>query len=117
MITPVSRLAYADCYDLLDRAIESPRGIQRLFADRGQAMNFRVRVQKARDYDRQQSMRVYDPDNPLYGQTIYAQITIRMPRFDEERGKWVVKLERNLIENMEIEDIPPENEEAVGDNA
>lgn len=110
MATPVSRLAYAECYEVLDRALESERGIIRLFFDKGQAMNFRTRVQKARDYDRKQSMLIYQPTDPLYGQTIYAALTIRMPAYDKERERWMVRIEKNLVSDMEIEEIPEPRE-------
>jgi len=104
--TPVSRQAFIDCYELLDRAIESTRGIQRLFDDHGAAMNFRVRLHKARAYDRHNNQLIYQPDDPLYAQTIYAQIVVREPRFDPDRGKWVLKLEKGVVEEMDIEEIP-----------
>jgi hypothetical protein len=105
--TPLSKLAYADCYELLDRAMESERGIQRLFVDKGEAMNYRMRLQKARDEDRKQSRLVYQPGDPLYNTTEYAALTVRMPSLDHERQRWVVRIEKRLVGEMEIEEIPP----------
>ena len=106
MPTPISRAAFADCYELLDRALESPRGIQRYFQARGDAINYRNRLHKARTYDRENNRRVYEDGDPLYNQTIYAAITVREPRFDDDREKWVLRLEKCVVEEMEIEDIP-----------
>lgn len=111
MATSMSRLAYQAEFDLLDQAVESERGVQRLFyghdIGRGQAMNFRVRLHTARDVDRRESRKFYAPDDPMYGQTIYAQITVRNPYWDAERGAWVLQLIKNQIGEMVVEEIPP----------
>jgi len=31
---------------------------------------------------------------------------VREPRFDPDRGKWVLKLEKGVVEEMDIEEIP-----------
>lgn len=110
MVTPISRLAYAVEYELLDQAVESERGVQRIFPGagaRGDAMNFRVRLHKARDYDRRENKKIYPPDDPMHGQTLYAQLTVRAPYWDDEREVWVLKIERNIAGEMIVEDIPP----------
>lgn len=106
MTTPVSRMAYEECYDILDRAMESERGIQILYDKKGDALHFRVMLCAARDQDRKNNGRVYQPGDPLYRQTLYSKLRIRMPIFDEERNKWVLRLGKDVIEDMEIEEIP-----------
>lgn len=115
MVTPISRLAYAAEYDLMDQAMESERGVQRLFPNeangRGAAFNFRTRLHKARDYDRKENRKLYGPEDPLYGQTIYAQLTVHDPYWDEDKQAWVLRIVKNQITEMIIEEIPPAREE------
>lgn len=121
MITPVSRQAYQAEYDFLDIALQSERGAQRIFHGdgsyrdpaRGQARQFLTRLNKARDYDRQMSMKIYAPDHPQYGQTEYAKLYIPAPNYDVKRGAWILQVLRNTIEGMMIEEIPPREEQVV----
>jgi len=110
MVTSMSRLAYQAEYDLLDQAIESERGVQRLFhgeeEGRGNAMNFRVRLHTARDVDRRENRKLYPPEDPMHGQTLYAQITVRNPYWDKNKKVWVLQLVKNQIQSMVIEEIP-----------
>lgn len=115
MITPVSRQAYQAEYDFLDLALQSERGAQRLFpgdggwkdSARGQAFQFRTRLNKARDYDRRINAKAYPEDDPRHGQTDYAILYIPAPTFDPKKGAWVLKVEKNTTEGMLIEEIPP----------
>ena len=115
MVTPVSRQAYAAEYDLLDQALESERGVQRLFKGyeqgRGQAFNFRTRLHSARDYDRRENRRIYPEDDPMHGQTLYAQLTVRAPYWDKERKAWVLMIEKPSVAQMVVEEIPPPQHE------
>jgi hypothetical protein len=108
MATPKSKLAYGPMYEILDMALDSVRGIERRFDRKGEAFQFRVRIQKARDMHRELSYELYTQDDPLYGQTPYAALTIRYPR--QVEGRWVVRIEKELLSEMDLVEIPPPNE-------
>jgi hypothetical protein len=111
MTTPISRLAYNAEYDLLDQALESERGVQRIFKGweegRGAAMYFRTRLHSARELDRKDNRSIYSLGDPMYGQTLYAQLTVRAPYYDKDRDAWVLKIEKNSTQEMVVEEIPP----------
>lgn len=106
MSAPTSRAAYEAEFDLLDRAVASERGVQRLFTDRGAAFQFRTRLHKARSYDQEDSKKIYERTDPQWNSTPYACIIVREPFYEQERGVWVLRLEKNSIEHMVVEDIP-----------
>lgn len=116
MVTSISRLAYQAEYDLFDQAIESDRGVQRLFkgreAGRGPAMNARVRLHTARDIDRRENRKIYPEDDPMHGQTLYAQIMVKNPYWDDDKEAWVLQLVKNQVGEMVVEEIPPMEEQA-----
>jgi len=112
MTTPVSRLAYAAEYELLDQALASEKGVQRLFPGktdgRGQAFNFRVRLHQARTFDRHLSKDVYEPGHDMYGQTPYSVLICKNPYWDEEREAWVLQIVKNdagAVSKMIVEEI------------
>lgn len=90
MPTSQSREAYEDCYVLLDRAIEAERGIGASFSDRGEAYHFRVRLNAARQLDRDLQREV-DPNN---GKSDYDVLTFRVKLWPD--GKWWVFIERHV---------------------
>jgi hypothetical protein len=95
MVISTARLAYSDCFDLMDRAIEDSIGCRAQFDDEGQAMHFRMRLNKARVIDRECNMAAYTPDSPMYGQSIYDKLVARL-RIDTE-GKWWVYVEHRAL--------------------
>ena len=89
MPTSLSREAYEDCYDILDRAIEAERGIGASFSERGEAYHFRVRLNAARQLDRDLQREVA-PN----GRSDYDVLTFRIKTLAD--GKWWVFIERHV---------------------
>jgi hypothetical protein len=106
MPLPLDKAHYSDCYDILDRALASKRGVQRTFQEKSAAEEFRRRIHKARALDRELNRRVYaeQKDHPLWGSSEYSKIICRIT-YDEDRDIWLCKLEKNEIPPMEIEEI------------
>jgi len=90
MTTSSSRLAFADCFDFMDRALEDPKGARASFGDRGSAMHFRVRLHTARRYDREANKEVYSPGDPMYGISEYDKLTASIR---EDGDIWYIYLE------------------------
>lgn len=117
MPPPVDRGAYTLEFSILDRALISDRGIQVGFSTCGEAYKFRERVNKARALDRELNRRIYrdEPDHPMYGRTEYGILITRIVH-DPERGRWLCRIEKTDIEEMDIEDIPPPEIEEEGED-
>ena len=78
MTISVSRLAYEDCYKVMDAALEDAIGARVKFIDHGTAMFFRMRLHQARKIDRKDNMQLYEEDHPLYGRSAYDKLAARV---------------------------------------
>jgi len=85
---PDSPGAYNDCYDLYQRAIDTPGGVRTLLSTKNEAYFFQLRMHKFRTIQRRNSRRTYPTDHPLYDTSEFdpLQVTIRE---DTEGGWWV----------------------------
>jgi hypothetical protein len=110
MVTSTSRLAYSDCFDLMDKAIADPKGIKIKFAAGEDAWHFRIRLHTARKIDRIDNKDVYEERHPLYGRSVYDQLTMRI-RTEPSNGTAWLRLERIDTREFEIESLTePEKE-------
>lgn len=86
MTTSNSRLAYLDCFDILDRAVASPNGLRLKFKEHGDAIHFRLRCHCARSIDRNDNRKTYpgpdtttgDAGHPMWGRSVYDDIVIKV---------------------------------------
>src|ERR1017187_8574274 len=99
-----SRLAYTDCYTLLDRALDEPRGIRIEVNDLAAANYLRMRIHHARTIDRQENKVTYpDKDHPLHGRSPYDILIARIEG-DEDSG--LLYLDKQKVEIISVEPIP-----------
>lgn len=104
MTVSTSRLAFDDCFDLMDRTLEEPQGIRVRFPSFGAANYFRMRMHQARSLDREDNKLAYDKGERLYGRSIYDPIKATV----EEQGKaWWLILKKYSIEGLHIESLGP----------
>lgn len=108
MVTSSSRLAYSDCFDLMDKAIADPKGIKIKFSANEDAWHFRIRLHTARKIDRIDNMEVYEKGHPMHGRSVYDQLTMRIRKSGD--NAWL-RLERIDTREFEIESLTePETE-------
>lgn len=113
MAINLSRLAYSDCYDLLEKAISSdyPTGLRVLFATRNEAIHFRQRLHNARYVDRRDNAEVYAEGHPMYGRSVYDVINIRCREMrDHGKTGWWLRLERVDTRQFTIVALEPHDE-------
>jgi hypothetical protein len=110
MAVSTSRLAFSDCFDLLEKAINDSKGIRIKFASYDDAFNFRLRIHKARQIDRQDNMESYPEGHQLYGRSVYDTISCKIRQFNG--GAWL-RLEKITAREFEIESLaePPSEAE------
>lgn len=108
MPTSPSRLAYVDCFNIYDQALEANKGIRIRFPEFGDAMNFRLRLHAARAIDRKDNKEIYADDHKYHGRSIYDVIKATVKNI---KGKFYVYLEKLDGNNLEVE--PIEDEEAI----
>ena len=97
-----SSASLVDCYELLDRALESEDGIRVATEKQSEARELQTRLCKARLVSRQRSTQIYDRSDPAYGISQYDVLVVRMPK--QMDGKWWVRIEPRrapiLIEDL-----------------
>jgi hypothetical protein len=97
-----SRLAYKDCYQIFDAAMDDSKGIRIKVEDMDAATFLRMRLHQARVLERQHNAKVYEPDHKMHGCCIYDIVTIKIrPQVND--GIVYVVLERNDSVRGEIE--------------
>lgn len=86
-----NRMSYTDCYEILDKAGNDPKGIRVPFDSRREARHYQMRLHNSRAVDRRENKSLYQPGDPLYGQSAYDVYSIRMREGDD--GTWFVYIE------------------------
>lgn len=104
MSLPNSIAAYTDCFDILTRAVDDPKGVRVRFADEGKAKFFQLRANQARTLQREESMRIYDRGDVRWGKSEYDALVVRNPIEDTE-GAWWVYVERHSAQITEVESL------------
>jgi hypothetical protein len=83
-----SPLAHKDIEATLDRALANGKGVRIFCGDQATATGLRQRVYTLRKLDRRSSLRVYTPDDPMYGKSAYDAV-ICTPRVDTNEEWWL----------------------------
>lgn len=97
-----SRLAYDDCYDLMDRAMADEKGIRFRAKSLDDAMMRRGRLNGARRIDRLDNKDMYPRGDPLHGRSAYDQLSFLIREIE---GDWWVICYKRSSEELEIIDL------------
>ena len=93
-----SRLAYDDVKEILDQALETPKGIRVSFPTEGAAIDFRRRANSFRKQDRERSTQLYSRGDPLYGVSLYDKLVLRLNKNDS-----ILFIEFRTTDKMKVE--------------
>lgn len=104
MTASTSLLAYQDCTEYMDRALEEPKGIRIQVKDEDAAIHLRSRMHYGRKLHRQENARVYadQRDHPMYGKSPYDALVIKIKRLSEG---WYLYLERTDLATLKVESL------------
>jgi len=101
-----SRLAYEDCYDILDKALEIDGGVRVEFDNEEDATFHRMRLNQARQLDRTFNRDRYpNPEHPKHRRSDYDGLMFRVRKREE---KWWIYVERKAIMGA-VEEIKKQN--------
>ena len=109
-------ITYEAELEALNKALESDAGVRIPFGVQGDAINYRLRLHKARRNDRTANKQMYDSDHPLWGKSVYDGLVVRIT---PEKGKWYVYVVKSTMGDIEpLEEVPtngiaPDMEDAV----
>lgn len=106
MSIPTSRLAYSDCYEAMDRALDDTTGVRIKMESHDGATFLRMRFHQARAIDRKDNMAVYEDGDALYGRSIYDPLVLRIREDDDNVWLYIEKIQiRGLVQPLsEIEE-------------
>lgn len=100
-----SRLAFSDCYDLMEKAIADPKGIRIKFLSRDDAWHYRLRLHNARQIDRKDNLEIYEEGHTMHGKSPYDVLIMRIEEATNGAVGWWLKLEKLSIDDLEIESL------------
>lgn len=102
MASSKSRLAYPDCQQFLDAALEDEKGVRLPFQTYGQAMQFRVRLNTYRQIIRDDNAIVYpDPAHHLHGRSEFDELQFTI--MEDSEGEYWVYAKKQHLDIAEIE--------------
>ena len=100
---------YPDCFDLFQRAADSPAGVRAPTANYETAKLLQMRMHQARALQRQEARRIYPLDDIRWGKSVYDHLVVRV-RQDTEGTWWVYVEGQNMYIMTEVEELeePPQ---------
>ena len=98
-----SRLAFSDCYELMEKALLDPKGIRVKFVTEDDAFHYRLRLHNARKIDRHDNFQLYEEGHQMHGKSPYDVLIMRMQR-DDDGGMWL-RLEKLSTDGLQIESL------------
>lgn len=98
-----SILAYMDCKEFLERALDAERGARIPFRTEKEAEYWRMRCNQFRVLDRRQSKTIFAPGHKMHGHSEYDGLTMTI-KYSEDGYHWVYAQKR-VIDPGQIEDI------------
>lgn len=98
MSIPTSISAYTSELEIWQRALESPRGIEIKAETLGRAKHIRQRLYGARKRQRELHSRIYNPGEPMYGNSRYEELEVTIHGTS-------VRIARPLALNLEITEL------------
>lgn len=102
MSLPTSHLAYTDCFEALDAALEDSHGVRIPVDDLDRATHLRMRLHMARKVDRERNVELYsDPSHPLHGRSQYDRLVCRIKQ-DGNRLYLYIEQQPSLTSEMEL---------------
>ena len=75
MTAAKSTWSFPDCRAFMDKAVESEKGWQITFKERGQATAFRLRCYTARDRERKSNSKIYEVGDPMHNSSVWQKLT------------------------------------------
>lgn len=108
-----ARLSYKDCFDIFDAALANKKGVRVELEDMDKATFLRMRLHNARKIDRKDSTEIYSDGHPMFGQSIYDKLAVRLRTEDGKVWLYVEQISLDFkIENLgePIDEAPTETE-------
>lgn len=78
-------------------------GVRVKFASPDEAINYRMRVHKARSIDREDNKSIKRPDDPLHGRSEYDKLVCRIEHLPD--GPSYLYVEKRTVHDLEIENL------------
>lgn len=97
-----SLLAYADCMDAYARAEASDLGIRVRQESYAKAAALRLRMNYARQLDRESNAKTYEIDHPLHGQSTYDEFSISIIEISDQWYMYIKRIRQIAEDQIEV---------------
>ena len=95
---------YTPCFEDLEAALADPKGIRIPFTERGDAIQYRLRLNKARRKDRHDNKEL-DFEHPLHGRSVYDRLVFRINNTKRQLYLYIEQSSRGEAQPLsEVED-------------
>jgi len=101
MALSTSILAYNDCKDFLEKAVDDSKGARLPFRNETDANYYRMRCNQFRKLDRIQNAMIYDIGAKMHGHSEYDQLTLTIKQSSD--GYFWVYAQKLLLNIEEVE--------------
>jgi hypothetical protein len=101
-----SILAYADCSEFLERALDAERGARIPFLAETEARYWRMRCNQFRTLHREQNRQIHEIGTKMHGVSEYDELTMTIKQSSD--GYFWVYAQKRTIRAGDIEEIPIE---------
>ena len=99
-----STLAYTDCKEFLERAVDAERGARIPFKTEKEAEYWRMRCNQFRKLDRIDNLAIHEFGSKMHGKSEYDVISMVIKESPD--GYWWVYAQKRTLDPGVIEDIP-----------
>jgi hypothetical protein len=96
-----SRNAYDDCFELLDKALNSEKGVRYQETSESMAKHMINRLNYARSIDRRMNKEIFDTTSPKHGVSAYDSLIVSRPKFADD--KWWVYIQQRIFDPSRME--------------
>jgi len=90
---------YADCFEDLEAALQSKRGIRIPFTASGDAIQYRLKLYRARKSDRYANLEL-PPSHILYSKSVYDKLVMRVFEVEGETFLYIEHHTRGVAEEI-----------------
>ena len=102
-----SIFSYKDIREMLDRALQSERGLRVKLKTKGAGNNLRQRASYFRQLDRRENKKVYPEGDPMHGRSAYDVLILKLvePDAGDTEHQCYMEIVKGSVENYNTEEL------------
>lgn len=105
-----SRLAFADCEAIWEKAWKTDTGVRVHVVDYNSAVHLRMRLHQCRKIDRRENRAIYPEGVPMHGGSAWDAFVVRLKEIDGEFWVYIEKQSAAIIKIESIDELPAQEQ-------